>query len=113
VSFSLGTLLIIMTTTAAQIAALTQEIAYLKGNQTAFEASVAASYTATGDLDVAWLVLCGWFRSSPRSPLALALALALAPASREPRLRRLALSGACSRARASVSLARAAHAHTG
>ena len=63
-------------TTAANaeaIAKLTQEIAYIKGNQTAFEASVAASYTATGDLDVAWLVLCGGFRPLSRRPLALAL----------------------------------------
>lgn len=45
--------------TEAQLAALTAEITYLQGNLTRVETEAAAAYVAAGDLDVAWLVLCG------------------------------------------------------
>ena len=45
--------------TTAQLEALTTEIAYLQGNLTRVETASAAAYVSAGDLDVAWLVLCG------------------------------------------------------
>ena len=48
-----------MASVAAQLAALTQEIEFLKGNHTAYAATVDATYANVRDLDVSWLVLCG------------------------------------------------------
>jgi hypothetical protein len=41
------------------LASLSNEIAYIHGNMTTMKAEAAAAYVAAGDLDVAWLVLCG------------------------------------------------------
>jgi len=42
-----------------QVAALTEEIRYIHGNQTQFASDVDAKYANVRDLDVSWLVLCG------------------------------------------------------
>ena len=47
-----------MATVQAQLAALQQEVAYLKGNQTANAEEIGGAVSAR-DLDVGWLVLCG------------------------------------------------------
>lgn len=48
-----------MSTLAQQVAALSREIEYLKGNHTSLVKTVETDYANVRDADVAWLVLCG------------------------------------------------------
>jgi len=47
------------TALSQQVAALTTEISYLQGNQTAYAAESDGKFANVRDLDVSWLVMCG------------------------------------------------------